>query len=275
MMNSRISTTSRIPRTLFAIASSLVVVATWTSSAVAQDAPDRVLADIKAHEEAIQKQLTELKGLVQTLLLQTAKTSPPERLSLAGGTGMNELSIADLPAKGSDTATIGIVEFSDYQCPFCGRYYRETLSSIQREYVDTGRVRYFFKNLPLSTIHRSSVDAAIAAECAGHQARYWQMHDQLFLNQRALAHDDVQGYASAIGLDIATFNDCLRDLRVLDKIRHEMVDAASLEIQSTPTFLVGPISADGRLKIVRRINGAQAYPVFASVLQALVGETSR
>jgi protein-disulfide isomerase len=275
-MNIHISRPSYVPLALRSIVGSLIIGALYASSAIAQDIPsDRVLADIRAHEDAIQKQLTELKGLVQTLLLQTAKAPRPPQLSLARGTEVNELNISDLPAKGSETAAIGIVEFSDYQCPFCARHYRETLSSIQHEYVDTGRVRYFFKNLPLTTIHRGAIDAAVAAECAGGQAQYWQMHDQLFLNQRALAHDDVQGYASAIGLDIRVFNDCLRDVRVLDKVRHDMTDAVSLDIQSTPTFLAGPITADGHMKIVHRIDGAQPYASFASALQILIGGNSR
>src|SRR5262249_7401275 len=132
------------------------------------------LEKLAAGQAAMQKQLEEL-----TLLIKGRAAGPAVPADLA-------LPIAGAPARGSTTARVTLVEFSDYQCPFCGRYARDTYAQLDHDYVKTGKVLYVFRNLPLESLHPQSFKAHEAALCAGDQGKYWEMHDQLFASQSAL-----------------------------------------------------------------------------------------
>jgi protein-disulfide isomerase len=97
-----------------------------------------------------------------------------------------ELVVSRDQSAGQSGARLALIEFSDYQCPFCGQHTRGVYQEIMRQFVDTGQVRYFFKNLPLEKIHPLAFNAAVAAECAGASGQFWAMHDRLFANQNAL-----------------------------------------------------------------------------------------
>ena len=112
------------------------------------------------------------------------------------------------PALGRD-APVTIVEFSDYQCPFCRRFYATTLPAIKKEYIDAGKVRYVFRDFPLEELHSHARKAAEAAHCAGEQGKYWQMHDALFQNQGTLELPQLAEHARAVGLDSLVFNRCM------------------------------------------------------------------
>ena len=119
--------------------------------------------------------------------------------ALAEGTS-NNISITDSPSKGLDSATVVIVEFSDFQCPYCGSAATGAVAQIMKDYVDTGKVKLVFKNFPLS-FHQYAEKAAEAAECARDQGKFWEMHDKLFSNQNALTVNDLKGYAGELGLN--------------------------------------------------------------------------
>jgi len=139
--------------------------------------------------KTLKKEIDALKEEQRALRkeLQDLANSLRER----GGPGTRDvrdltLGVDRHPSQGSDTAVLTLVEFSDYQCPFCGLYVRETSSQIRRDYVETGKLKYVFRNFPLEAIHGDAFKAAEAAHCAGEQGKYWEMHDRLFANQRAL-----------------------------------------------------------------------------------------
>jgi protein-disulfide isomerase len=119
--------------------------------------------------------------------------------------GLVEVSTIGRPTLGRDDAPITIVEFSDYQCPFCARHAATAFSQLKTQYVDTGKVRYVFRDLPAAAIHAQARKAAEAAHCAGDQGMYWQMHDTLFANQMRLLPEDLKRHAAAIGLNEQTF----------------------------------------------------------------------
>src|SRR3989454_2777070 len=119
------------------------------------------------------------------------------------------ISVGHSPSQGSDTAVLTLVEFSDYQCPFCGRYARETSPQIRRDYIVTGKLKYVFRNFPIESIHPNAFKAAEAAHCAGERGKYWEMHDRLFANQGALASAQLLLHAQALGLDPQPFSQCL------------------------------------------------------------------
>src|SRR4051794_7424651 len=108
------------------------------------------------------------------------------------------ISIQGAPARGSADAKVVVIEYSDFQCPYCGKFARETFANVEQKYIAPGRVRYVFRNFPLDESHPKAFKAADAAECANQQGKFWEMHAQLFANQQALDPGDLASHARAV-----------------------------------------------------------------------------
>jgi protein-disulfide isomerase len=163
---------------------------------------------------------------------------------------------------GDPDAPVTIVEYSDYQCPFCAQYTSDTWSRLKAEFVDTGRVRYVFKDFPLINIHPQAPKAHEAARCAGEQGSYWEMHDLLFVGQAEWAgypdHLTVfKRYAAGLGLDAATFDACLDSGRWAEAVNADLSEGARLGVRGTPSFFV-----DGYPLV-----GAQPYETFQYAIE--------
>ena len=165
--------------------------------------------------------------------------------------------IDDDAMQGNPDATVTIVEFSDYECPFCARFYSQTYDQIIEQYVDTGKVNLVFRDFPLS-FHPNAQKAAEAAECAGEQGKYYEMHDKIFDNQQALSVTGYKQWASEIGLDTAKFNSCLDSGQMASEVQKDFQDGQAAGVRGTPAFLV-----NGKL-----ISGAQPFQVFEQVIEA-------
>jgi protein-disulfide isomerase len=159
----------------------------------------------------------------------------------------------DDPAKGPANAPVTIVEFSDFECPYCSRVV-PTLKKIEEHYGP--KVRIVFRDLPLTQIHKNAAKAAEAGSCAHEQGKFWEMHDKLFANQASLSVDDLKKTALALGLEPQAFNTCLDSGRHTPEWQADAAEAASVGVGSTPAFLV-----NGRL-----LSGAQAYDNFVKVI---------
>lgn len=170
------------------------------------------------------------------------------------------LSLGDANAIGAVDAPVTIVEFTDYQCPFCRRYHTSAFEEIKKAYVDTGKVRYLSRDLPLP-MHDHAPQAANAVRCAAEQGEYWTYRHVLFVNQQKLADEDMLRYATDLHLDGDKFAECLKSDRHRAAVERDASDAAAIGITGTPTFVIGKVRPDGRLTGVKVI-GAQAYPVF-------------
>ncbi|MFC1686077.1 DsbA family protein [Nanoarchaeota archaeon] len=168
----------------------------------------------------------------------------------------------DDAVKGSDKAEVTIVEFSDFECPFCGRYSTQTYPQIIKNYVDTGDVKYIFRDFPLG-FHANAQKAAEAAECAGDQDKYWEYHDLLFLDQKALDVTTLKKYATDLGLDTDDFNTCLDSGTHEAEVKKDLADGGKVGVGGTPSFLIGN-DKDGYQLIV----GACPYSSFESALNA-------
>ena len=225
------------------------------------------IESLKAGIGAIQRDLQEIKAL-----LQGARAAGPPPPVVPDS---REIGVADAFAKGGAGARVVVVEFSDFQCPFCARHAKQTLPQIEREYVDSGKVRYVMRHLPLEAIHPDALRAAAAAECAGEQGKYWQMHERLFGNQQALSAADLARYAQESGVEPAAFQKCVDADTHGAKIRRDLADAQAAGITGTPTFFLGFPEAGGKVRVVRRIQGAHPYPVFKAALDALLAEGAR
>ena len=181
------------------------------------------------------------------------------------------LPIDGYPSKGSQSAKLILVEFTDYQCPFCGRHFQQTSPQIERDYVNTGRIKYVVRDFPLESIHKDALKAAEAAHCAREHGQYWQMHDRLFNSQNALAADHLSAYAGALGLDVQSFRRCLDSNQYSAKIRQDLVDAQKVGVQATPSFLLGVAEPGGSsVKVVKMIAGAHPYTVFKEAIDSLL-----
>jgi len=215
----------------------------------------------------MQQQLTEMMKLLQARPAAPAAAAPAEPPLPA------EVATAGAPVKGATTAPVTIVEFSDFQCPFCGRHFRDTYGQLDREYIATGTVRYVFRHLPLERIHPQAFKAGEAAECAGAQNRFWEMHDVLFANQQALMPPDLARHAQGLKLDLARFNACLEG-QTAARIRQDMTLAVEAGVRATPTFIVGTTLPDGRVKVVRRLSGALPFATFKGAIDGLLADVS-
>jgi protein-disulfide isomerase len=181
------------------------------------------------------------------------------------------LETAGNAVKGAATAKVALVEFSDYECPFCARYTRDTLPQLMRDYIDTGKVKYIFRNLPLESIHSSALRAAVAAECAGEQGKYWELHDQLFANQTALGASAIANYARTAGLDTTRFQACVSSDRHTARIKRDQADAQNAGAGSTPTIFVAVVTpGDSKVRAVRLIRGAQNYSTFKTAIDSVI-----
>ena len=159
---------------------------------------------------------------------------------------------ADAPIRGNPKAPVTVVEFSDFQCPFCARA-RPTVNRIREVYGD--RVRIVYRHFPLD-FHPQAPKAGEAAACAGEQGKFWEMHDRLFANQAKLRPADLKEHAVAVGLDAAAFAQCLESGRETARVRKDAEEAARYGVTGTPAFFVNG----------RPVIGAQPYEAFAVVI---------
>lgn len=170
----------------------------------------------------------------------------------------------DDAALGNPDATVTIVEFSDFQCPFCRRFWQETLPQIKNEYLATGKAQFVYRDFPLSQIHPGALPAAEGAECAKEQGKFWEMHDAIFEEQAKqgtgtiqFSVEDVKRWAAKIGLDSPRFDQCLDTRTYKQEVEKDLADGASAGVTGTPgTFING-----------RLIAGAQPFAAFKAVIE--------
>jgi protein-disulfide isomerase len=204
--------------------------------------------------------LNELRAIRQLLQRQTGPAlqpqAPPQtgKLRLEGGFSI-----------GSNDAPVTIVEFTDYQCPFCRQFHSTTFDEIRKKYVDTGMVRFVVRDFPLSEMHPDAMRAAEAAHCAGDQGQFLPMHDVLFADPGKLSEAGLIDYAQALKLDVPVFKSCLESETHKTEIQNDAQVASSLQINGTPSFLVGKVAGDEVSGAI--IVGAQPLSVFETKIK--------
>ncbi len=184
-----------------------------------------------------------VKATVATASTTAAQAARPTGIAT---TSMRELGIAGeaWASEGNPQAAVTVVEFSDYGCPFCGRYISSTYPLIKKQFIDTGKIFYVYKDFPVVQLHPQAKLAAEAAECAGDQGKYWPMHDLLFANQQswdttaAVATDAFAGYAAQLGLERSTFVSCTTGHVHAAEIEQDMAQGDHLGTSGTPTFII-------------------------------------
>jgi protein-disulfide isomerase len=199
----------------------------------------------------------------------------PETVSTVGGHGAAGPAAApavpDPMALGRLDAPLVLVEFSDYQCPYCRRFHAEVLPRLRREYIDTGKLRLVYKDLPLD-MHREAMPAALAARCAAQLERFWPMNEALFANQAALGAALYTRLAQELALDGERFRSCTADPATRRLVQRDARDARRFGIQGTPGFILGR-SAGAGVQVERIARGFADFDTFAREIDALLGHT--
>lgn len=191
-------------------------------------------------------------------------------------TSPKKVSVDDDPVLGDKSAKLALIEFSDYECPFCKRFYDDALIQIKKEYIDTGKVKLVYRDLPLSFHDPMATLEAIAANCAreqGDDSTYFKYHDEIFIrtksNGNGLTKDDLYTIASDLGLNAATFKTCIDSEKYKDEVQNDLTAATQAGANGTPTFFLGKSTSDGIIE-GKKIVGAQPFSAFQAEIDKLL-----
>ena len=243
-------------RGLFVLLAFLSMIVTESGTSLAGVEEDiRALREDMAH---LKEDLAEIKAILQGAI----RGRGPEK-----NTGT--VSITGRPTLGERDAPVTIVEFSDYQCPYCQRYSMTVFPAIKRDYINTGKVLYVFRDFPLSSIHQQAAKAHESAHCAGEHNKYWEMHDVLFQKQKDLVVPSLKQYAADLGIDPNTFRDCLDSGRYSAEIQKDIGNGTAAGVRGTPSFFIGR-SESGETITGTIIRGAQPLSRFQQVIDELL-----
>ncbi len=183
-----------------------------------------------------------------------------------------QVSIDDDPIKGNPDAPVTVIEFSDFQCPFCSRFYEQTLPLIQQNYIDTGKIKFVYRDMPLDGLHPNARTAHIASECADEQGKFWDYHDILFERQGqwqslgpAALEEQLKEYATELGAQESDFESCLSSPSMADEVAKDLADSFQYGASGTPTFFIGN-EENGYVKLV----GAQPFASFKASIDSLL-----
>ncbi len=182
--------------------------------------------------------------------------------------GQKEVSEDDDAFLGDKDAPIVMIEFSDFECPFCRSFWRDTLPLIKSEYIDTGKVKFIYRDFPLS-FHPGAMPAAQAAECAEEQGKFWEMHDKIFSEQDKQGNgtiqftsEDLKKWAQGVGLNASKFNSCLDSQKYAEEVNKDFQEGQAAGVSGTPGFFINGQS----------VVGAQPFSVFKSLIDEKLGD---
>jgi protein-disulfide isomerase len=258
---------------LLVLLSASLSLGSWIASACAESegvSPSEFGA-LKDVLESINTSLEDIKKELQ-LMRELLSQRPPQPTRPADV--MATVSLSGRPMLGRPDAPLTLVEFSDYQCPYCRRFFDTTLPALKAEYIDTGKLRYVFRDFPIDRIHPFARKAAEAAHCAGDQGRYWEMHDRLFQNHKALQVEQLKAHAQALGLDPGAFDACLEQGKYAAQVQRDLEDGAAAGVQGTPGFFLGKTRPEDTIQGMF-IKGAQPVTAFRSVIERLLTEKEK
>lgn len=201
------------------------------------------------------KQVSDLRGQLSVAQAALSDQSAQQaQVQVPKEVRRYDVPIDDDPILGPADAPITIIEFSDYECPFCKKWHNETWPLIQQNYGD--KVRLVYRDFPLTGLHANALAAAEAANCAGAQNKYWDFNNTLFSSNERLSRTMFENVASGLGLDMATFKQCLDNNPYQQEVQADYQYAENLGVSSTPTFFVNGLA----------LIGAQPYEVFAQLI---------
>ena len=202
--------------------------------------------------------LQELRQIRQLLERQQQPAGPPAKI---------KMNLEGAPVMGDKDAPITMVEFTDYQCPFCRQFYTQTFAELKKNYIDTGKVRFYSRDLPLDSMHPNAMRAAEAGRCAAEQGQFWKLRDVMGHHPDKLDLESLLADAEVLKLDVTAFRVCVVSERHKDEIQADMMEAMRIGSDGTPAFVVGKSTAEGVEGDL--VVGAQPYNVFELKLRSL------
>jgi protein-disulfide isomerase len=205
--------------------------------------------------------LNELKQIRQLLEKQAkAQAAPQEQVTKA------KLNLAGFAMLGNKDAPLTVVEFTDYQCPFCQRFHVATFGELKKNYIDTGKVRFFSRDLPLD-FHANAMRAALAARCANEQGQFWKLRDMMGANPDKLDMNGILAFANDLKMDTSALKTCIESAKYKQAVQTDVLEAQKIGANGTPSFVVGKSTADGvdgELMV-----GAMPFAMFDEKLKSL------
>lgn len=264
-----------VPCLLFSLIVSSLVVADPATQSVPEADPSQKQAASGSREELILGQLEALRNELKALRAEVGQLSKAvgdiHRVAVRpkAPPAPAKISFDDDAVLGNPEAKVAIVEFSDFQCPYCSRFHNITFPQLRENYIDTGKVRYVYRDFPLKQIHPKATQAAVAANCSGQQGKYWEMHHSLFTNQGRLGPELYNELAEGFQLDLAAFQACLEDPEQNQEVNNDLAYGQSVGVRGTPHYFVGRVEGD-QIVDVKRLNGAQPFQSFAKIIDTML-----
>lgn len=177
------------------------------------------------------------------------------------------------PALGREDAIVTLIEFSDYECPFCVRHFTQTMPQLEAKYIRSGQIRYVFKDLPIDQLHPEAIRAHEAARCAAEQGKFWEMHTKMFSPAGTHLPAMLEARATEAGLALPAFRECIASGRTTEGVRAATAIAAKFGANGTPSFFVGLRDPQtNRVRILQGISGAQPLSEFERVIDAVAAQ---
>lgn len=207
--------------------------------------------------------LEELRQIRQLLAKQDERATPP-------GPSRAKLNLEGFQMLGSKDAPLTLVEFTDYQCPYCRQFHVTVYPELKKNFIDTGKIRFYSRDLPLDSLHPNAMRAAQAARCAADQGQYWKLRDLMSANPDKLDVDNLVAAAAGLRMDTTVFRGCLDTGKYKEAVQSDVLEAMKIGAEATPTFILGkstPQGVDGELLI-----GAQPYAEFLKAIAKLEGK---
>jgi protein-disulfide isomerase len=223
--------------------------AAQSSEGITRQQADEILSELRQIRQLLQKQ-----GQGQ---VQPAPEPAPTRA---------KLNLEGFEMLGDKKAPLTIVEFTDYQCPFCQRFHMSSYPEIKKNYIDTGKVRFYSRDLPLD-FHANAMRAAQAARCANEQGQYWKLREVMSSNPDKLDLTNLVAFASELKMDTGKFRGCVESEKYKNAVQTDAMEAMKIGANGTPTFVIGkstPEGVDGEVMI-----GAMPFVMFDEKLKSL------
>ena len=218
---------------------------------------------IREIEELIQGQLAIRKDIreLKAILSEKVATAVSSEVNIKG----IELYLGSNPIRGGSNSGVVMIDITDYQCPYCGRYARETYPEIIKQYVDNDKILYLVLDQPLS-IHKMAAKAAEASHCANEQGKYWEMHDIMMSKQGSL--NNLSLLASSLNIDMGRFEECLNANKYAEEVRKSGNQMTKMGITGVPGFIIAESDSQDpkRAKGIGFIRGAQPFNNFKKEL---------
>jgi len=209
--------------------------------------------------------------------LSTLRSQQREILEIIDAArGASNIDVSDDPTLGSDDAIVTLIEFSDYECPFCVRHFSQTMPLLNDRFIATGRIQYVFKDFPIDQLHPEALRAHQAARCAAEQDKFWEMHMKMFSPAGTHTLAALEAHATSVGVAVGPYRECMTSGRTIDAVKASVQTAVQLGANGTPSFFVGLRDPQtNTVRIVQALSGAHPIEEFEKLIVAAEARVAR